>query len=239
MNTARSHTPTGSLKTPVFILGPGLQSRLSNSWGLKNVRDFTKGNTQEKLLIALRESPMTQSVVILPRAAFEKNDTFRRALTQIKEEFPHCLQLVLRYGGMEDSAMIDNDKKAGATDVLWHSSQSLTEADYKRIVTFVVQGVLPRPEANAQSAQAPATALAAKPGATSSLSPQSGIAPGKSLSTQELLHQVIAGQGVLQAQNEAILRRLDQIHGIASGALLAQIKELYPKILEVFAYEEH
>jgi hypothetical protein len=43
---------------------------------------------------------------------------------------------------------------------------------------------------------------------------------------------------VLQAQNEAIQRRLDQIHGIVSGKLMAEIKELYPQILKVLNFPD-
>lgn len=227
MNAARSHAPADSLKTPVLILGPGLATRLIN-WGLKNVRDFTKGNALEKLVVALEEHPKTASVIILPRSAFEKNDLYRRALTRLKEDFPLSRILALRSGGLADEAMIDNDKKAGAQDVLWHTSQVPTEANCSQIVTFVVQGSLPQPQA--APAQAPAPMSQAKPAITAPL-PATPATAGKTLSTQELLQQVIA-------QNEAILRRLDQIHGITSGAVLAQIKELYPQILKVLDYPD-
>lgn len=119
MNAARSHTPTDSLKIPVLILGPGLANRLTKK-GLKNVRDFTKGSALEKLTLALKgEFPKMATVVVLPREAFEKNDVFRHTLTQMKQDFPLCAILVLRSGGYEDQAVLDNDKKAGARDVLW------------------------------------------------------------------------------------------------------------------------
>lgn len=118
-----------------------------------------------------------------------------------------------------------------------HSSQIPTETDCARIVEFVTKGNLPRP-LSAASAQVSPTTLPAKP-AAATLLPASPVAtPGKTLSTQELLHQVIAGQAALQAQNLAILEQLKQIHGIASGEMLEKIKALYPKILEVLAYEE-
>lgn len=234
MNAARSHAPADSLKTPVLILGPGLANRLIN-WGLKNVRDFTKGNALEKLVVALEEHPKTASVIILPRSAFEKNDLYRRALTRLKEDFPLSRILALRSGGLADEAMIDNDKKAGAQDVLWHTSQVPTEANCSQIVTFVVQGSLPQPQA--APVQVPVPMSQAKPATTAPL-PATPATTGKTLSTQDLLHQVIAGQAVLQAQNEAIQRRLDQIHGIVSGKLMAEIKELYPQILKVLNFPD-
>lgn len=232
MNATRSHAT--SLKTPVFVLGPGLMSRLVNQ-GLKNVREFTKGNALEKLTLALRESPKTVTVIILPREAFEKNDLFRHTLTQIKEEFPLSITLALRFGGMANEAMIDNDKKAGAQDVLWHSGQVPSGADCARIVTFVVQGNLPQPQP--APVQDPPATPPTKPATTSPYPITPELIPGKTPSTQELLQRVLAGQTILQAQNEAILRRLDQIHGIASGEALAKMKELYPEILRVLAYD--
>lgn len=236
MNAARSHAPTDSFKTPVLILGPGLASRLTKQ-GLKNVRDFTKGNALEKLILALKESPKTATVIILPREEFEKNDVFRRALTQMKQDFPLCVILALRTGGLADDAMISNDKKAGAQDVLWHSGQVPNEADCTHIVEFVTKGTLPQP-LSAASAQVLSSTPQAKPAVTSSLPVTPASTAGKTLSTQELLHQVIAGQAALQAQNLAILEQLRQIHGLASGKAMAEIKALYPKILEVLAYEE-
>lgn len=231
MNTTRSDAS----KTPVLVLGPGLMSRLIEQ-GLKNVRDFTKGNAFEKLLIALGEHPRTATVVVLPRESFEKNDLFRRALTRIKEEFPLSRILALRSGGVPDEVMITNDIKVGADDVLWHPGQVPGVADAARIANFVIRGALPK-HPPATATQAPQMATPAKPTATQLLQ-TTPATTGKTLSTQELLHQVIAGQAVLQAQIEAIQRRLDQVHGIVSGKVMDEIKQQYPQILKVLNFPD-
>lgn len=233
MSSPADNTFPDSLKTPVLILGAGLAQSLS-SRGLKSVQEFTKkSNALKKLGEALGSA--SQAVVILQREEwFENSNAMRSQVTRIARLYPDCKILVVKHDPIEDEVLIRNDMKAGASAVLCYSDSRPSSHDLDRVMTFVTTGKLPRKQvSDTGTVEVPtrSTTSRADTGPKPGFIPPTTLPTGKTPSNQELLLHIVA-------QNNAILQRLNQLHGLAAGELLAQIKELYPGILEILKYPE-